>query len=780
MSGSVLARVTLICGALIMGMSVTSSAVVQWRAFWADAWHQGFYSKTEIDNMISRAVQGRYNAIVAEVMGYQDNTGTGHGAFWNSSILPKAVGINPSGLPSGDPLAYLCQQAHANGIEVHCWLVAFRVSTSWPPSGNATLQAHPEWFMTTKANMGAGPSPVGSVYVLDPGCPGAQEYLASIVRELVTNYQIDGIHWDYIRYTQTDAGYPADSSYLYSGLRRFQRIYNRSDVPNATGDTQWNDFRRRTITEIVSRCRFESPAITSNPRQPLRHSASLITWGDCPSNFHSTNAYALFQDWEYWMLQGYLDAACPMCYYSECTYPTWYRNWVTNSVGWSHNRHLFIGQANYLNTMADSITQLLYAYNKTGVDGTLNYSYYATNIPACGSSWVNDWSWYTYIATNLFTSPATPPTMPWRIPATATEGTLYGRVIDGATGLPVDDASVTPSGAATVKTDGNGYYIATLLSAVSTGTTYSVAAGKTGYTTQTRSAVITPAGLTRLDFVLGAPVISNVRASNISTNSATISWNTDLASDSQVEYGTTPSYGQMSTLNPNLVTSHAVALSGLLDGTVYYYRVRSKTGAGVLSVDGPYTFTTIPAVVEISKSFGAGWSLMSVPLAPVNADPLVVFSGIPISGSLHRYEGGGYVTYWDFNPSPFGTVKLGDGYWLHLDAPATVRYSGTSSIGMLAIALPGAGWRMIGHVQQEEQPLANCEVRDTVTSEAKTFAAAADAGWIASPLYWYDPTNSGYLTCGIDPWDSDDSLYPWSGYWLCTLRGNLELRVPKP
>ena len=50
-----------------------------------------------------------------------------------------------------DPLTYLCQQAHANGIEVHAWLggsgaAMYRVSTAWPPANNTTLIAHPASF----------------------------------------------------------------------------------------------------------------------------------------------------------------------------------------------------------------------------------------------------------------------------------------------------------------------------------------------------------------------------------------------------------------------------------------------------------------------------------------------------------------------------------------------------------------------------------------------------------------------------------------------------------
>ncbi|MBA2480473.1 MAG: TIGR03790 family protein [Planctomycetes bacterium] len=88
------------------------------------------------------------------------------------------------------------------------------------------------------------------------------------------------------------------------------------------------------------------------------------------------------------------------------------------------------------------------------------------------------------------------------------------------------------------------------------------------------------------------PVISAVASSSITTSGATISWTTDEASDSLVQYGTTASYGNSSTLNAALVTAHSVALSGLSASTLYHYRVLSRDAAGNLATSGDFTFTT--------------------------------------------------------------------------------------------------------------------------------------------------------------------------------------------
>jgi YD repeat-containing protein len=107
-----------------------------------------------------------------------------------------------------------------------------------------------------------------------------------------------------------------------------------------------------------------------------------------------------------------------------------------------------------------------------------------------------------------------------------------------------------------------------------------------------------------------APVISNVAAGGITATSATITWNTNENSDSQVEYGHTQAYGQSTTLNPAPVTAHSQGLSGLTSGTLYHYRVKSKDAYGNLAVSDDFTFTTAtdttpPTVTSFSPAAGA-------------------------------------------------------------------------------------------------------------------------------------------------------------------------------
>lgn len=104
------------------------------------------------------------------------------------------------------------------------------------------------------------------------------------------------------------------------------------------------------------------------------------------------------------------------------------------------------------------------------------------------------------------------------------------------------------------------------------------------------------------------PVISSVSAGSITSSAASISWTTDEQADTQVEYGTTSSYGQTTTLNSSLSTSHSATLSSLSSSTLYHYRVKSRDGSGNLSVSTDNTFTTtspLPTLPQISNLVGS-------------------------------------------------------------------------------------------------------------------------------------------------------------------------------
>jgi len=105
--------------------------------------------------------------------------------------------------------------------------------------------------------------------------------------------------------------------------------------------------------------------------------------------------------------------------------------------------------------------------------------------------------------------------------------------------------------------------------------------------------------------VVTPPVISAVAASAIDTSSATITWTTNVGTDSNVDYGLTAAYGSIGPYDPALVTTHRTTLAGLSANTTYHFRVRSRDGMGNAVASGDFTFTTMQA--------GVGGNIINVP-----------------------------------------------------------------------------------------------------------------------------------------------------------------------
>ena len=88
------------------------------------------------------------------------------------------------------------------------------------------------------------------------------------------------------------------------------------------------------------------------------------------------------------------------------------------------------------------------------------------------------------------------------------------------------------------------------------------------------------------------PTMSSISVSGITTSSAIVAWTTSENATSQVEYGTTVSYGSSSVLDSSLVTTHSVNLAGLTAGTTYHYRVKSVDSSSNQATSGDNTFAT--------------------------------------------------------------------------------------------------------------------------------------------------------------------------------------------
>jgi chitodextrinase len=119
------------------------------------------------------------------------------------------------------------------------------------------------------------------------------------------------------------------------------------------------------------------------------------------------------------------------------------------------------------------------------------------------------------------------------------------------------------------------------------------------------------------------PVISGVASTGVTATSATITWTTNEAATSRVDYGTSTAYG-LSATTSGLRTSHALTVTNLAPSTVYHYRVTSTDGSGNTRNSSDFTFTT-----------QAGSSGLPTPMAYWKVDESSGTSATDAAGSYH-------------------------------------------------------------------------------------------------------------------------------------------------
>jgi len=499
------------------------------------------------------------NAIVMEVRKRAD-------AYYTSSYEPIGWNITPQ--QGYDCLADVVSKAHAQGLEVHAWVVVNRVWTFIDPPPETTpthvFTAHPEWFSLTDT----GEKFSGTNSWLDPGHPEVENYHADVFMEVVTNYDVDGFHLDYIRYAGTGWGYNPVA------VQRYNDEYGLSGNPSS-GDPQWSNWRRDQITNMVKRIYLEAKAV----KPGIKMGASVWkTAGSANSGY--------FQNWDLWMQEHWLDYCSPMNYTTSNS--TFFSN-CDDAFGRQYGHHIYMGQGSYMNIIGDSMTQIEYVQSAP-FPGVVLYSYAVTN-----SGTVDRTGFKNALLAGPFASAASVPDMPWI--SSPTQGMLKG-FVKNESAQAVYPATVTVQGAGvSTKNTGTGFYGFVDLAP----NTYTVTASSPGYTGAQGQATITAGQVTHLDLTLGVdtapPIISNVRTSDVGATTAKVLWDTDEPATSQVEYGLDTNYGNLTSEDPALVTSHTVQLADLSPTTTYHYRVISKDGAENQAVSDDYTFTTTESEV---------------------------------------------------------------------------------------------------------------------------------------------------------------------------------------
>jgi hypothetical protein len=195
------------------------------------------------------------------------------------------------------------------------------------------------------------------------------------------------------------------------------------------------------------------------------------------------------------------------------------------------------------------------------------------------------------------------------------------------------------------------------------------------------------------------PTISGVASSAITSSSATIAWATNEAADTQVDYGTSTSYGSVTPMNSAMTTAHSAAVSGLNPSTRYYFRVRSRDQAGNLATStGSFTTgaaaptgdTTAPTISITAPSNGTTVS-GSVTVSANASD------NVGVAGVQFRVDGSTYGTEDTSAPysSTWNTAGVSNGTHtitaVARDAAGNVRTSGSVTVTVSNTTSGGGG-----------------------------------------------------------------------------------------
>ncbi len=245
------------------------------------------------DEILDGAAAMGFNAVILQVRPSAD-------AIYPSDIFPWSYYLTGEAgkAPSDgfDPLAYWVEAAHARGLELHAWINPYRVTKNTSDHEIETLdqlpegspaREHPEWVVK-----------YGSDYYFDPALPEVRALVTNGIREILENYDVDGIHLDDYFYPGQD--FDDAASYAVYGEGRDLADWRRENVNMLIRDLH------DAVSEYPDAVFGVSPAgIWANSSTDSRGSAT--SGGEA-----YTQHYA---DTRLWVEEAMLDYICPQIYW---------------------------------------------------------------------------------------------------------------------------------------------------------------------------------------------------------------------------------------------------------------------------------------------------------------------------------------------------------------------------------------------------------------------------------------------------------------------------------
>lgn len=220
---------------------------------------------------------------------------------WCESLTGKA-----GGNPGYDPLAFAIEECHKRGMELHAWMVAVPLGSDEvhkEMGAQSITKRYPHLCKRFRNH-----------WYLNPGHPDSRKYLASLVNELITRYDVDGVHLDYIRYPDRPKRFPDAADH---------RKYGKGK-----GLYEW---RRDNITQLV-RAVYEEVKKTKPwvkvSSAPLGKYRSTMRYKSGWNGFHDVH-----QEAQRWMKEGIQDMIFPMLYYRDNYFYPFVLDWKEHSHG---------------------------------------------------------------------------------------------------------------------------------------------------------------------------------------------------------------------------------------------------------------------------------------------------------------------------------------------------------------------------------------------------------------------------------------------------------------
>ncbi len=257
----------------------------------------------ELRQILDKLHQANFNTVLLQVRVRGD-------VFYRSKLEPWSPFFQKNntigGAASYDPLQYAIEECHRRGMECHAWFVTFPVGTQKQVrarKSNSIAFRRPE---ICKLHMGE--------WYLDPGNPQARAYVVSLVDELVSNYDIDGIHFDYIRYPESAAKFPDKDTHKKHGKGKGLKEWRMGNITEM-------------VTNIYDLVKSKKPWVQVSC-SPLGRYRDLN-----PMRGKWTAYGSVHQDAGGWLQKGKMDAVYPMLYYNETEFRDYIEDWISTSNG---------------------------------------------------------------------------------------------------------------------------------------------------------------------------------------------------------------------------------------------------------------------------------------------------------------------------------------------------------------------------------------------------------------------------------------------------------------